>query len=62
LKVGKGKLLVCGFDVSDAENPVAVQLKKSILDYLHSENFHPDYEMPVSKLKEMFIFAEQPEK
>jgi hypothetical protein len=62
LKVGKGKLLVCGFDVSNAENPVAVQLKKSILDYIHSKNFHPDYEIPVSKLKEMFDCAEQSEK
>jgi hypothetical protein len=54
LKVGKGKLLVCGFDVSNETNPVAVQLKTSILHYMNAEDFHPETEIPVSTLKEMF--------
>ncbi|GHT45318.1 beta-galactosidase [Planctomycetales bacterium] len=54
LKVGKGKLLVSGFDVSNETNPVAVQLKNSILHYMNTADFHPDYEVSVSALKEMF--------
>jgi hypothetical protein len=54
LKVGKGKLLVCGFDVSSETNAVAVQLKSSILHYMNTADFHPAYEIPVSALKEMF--------
>ena len=34
LKVGKGKLLVCGFDLKDEKNPAARQLKNSILHYI----------------------------
>jgi hypothetical protein len=54
LKVGEGKLLVCGFDVSNETNPVAVQLKTSILHYMNAADFHPETEIPVSTLKEMF--------
>jgi hypothetical protein len=40
LKVGKGSLLVSGYDLG-ADIPVAVQLKKSLLDYMRSSDFDP---------------------
>lgn len=58
LKVGEGKLLVCGFDLSDEGNPVAGQLKSSILRYMNSEAFRPEYEPPLSGLREMFTYVE----
>lgn len=58
LKVGKGKLLVTGFDLQDDENPVARQLKASILDYMNSDKFNPQHEVAVSKLQTMFTYVE----
>jgi hypothetical protein len=39
-KVGVGRLLVCAFDL-DAENPVARQLRRSLLDYMNGDRFQP---------------------
>lgn len=58
LKVGKGKLLVSGFDLKDKNNPVASQLKHSLLNYMKSDRFQPDYERDVASLKEMFTYVE----
>lgn len=41
LKVGKGKLLVSGFNINDHDNPVAKQLKYSLLNYMASNDFSP---------------------
>jgi hypothetical protein len=41
LKVGSGKLLVCGYNL-DADSPVARQLRESLLKYMSSENFQPE--------------------
>ncbi len=40
LKVGKGKLLVCGYNLQ-SEKPVALQLKQSLLEYMNSSDFDP---------------------
>lgn len=58
LKAGKGKLLVCGFDLKDEKNPVARQLKKSILHYMDSEDFNPSLEKDIPSLQKMFTFVE----
>ena len=58
LKVGKGKLVVCGFDLKDEKNPVARQLKKSILHYMDSEDFNPSLEKDIPSLQKMFTFVE----
>ena len=58
LKVGKGKLVVCGFDLKDEKNPVARQLKKSILHYMDSEDFNPSLEKDIPSLHKMFTFVE----
>ncbi len=58
LKVGKGQLLVCGFDLSDETNPAARQLKSSIVSYMNSAAFNPTYEKDVAALKQMFTYVE----
>ena len=58
LKVGKGKLLVCGFDLKEDKNPAARQLKKSILHYMNSEDFNPSQEKDIPSLQKMFTFVE----
>lgn len=58
LKVGKGKLLVCGFNLKDKNNLVARQLTKSMLRYMQSPDFNPSYEPDLVSLQKMFVFAE----
>lgn len=58
LKVGKGKLLVCGFDLKDAANPVARQLKHSILHYMNSDDFNPSFEKDIFSLQKMLVYSE----
>nr|WP_129733037.1 sugar-binding domain-containing protein [Parabacteroides goldsteinii] len=58
LKVGKGKLLVCGFDLKDESNPAARQLKSSILHYMNSTDFNPTYERDIVSLQKMFTYVE----
>lgn len=54
MKVDNGKLLVCGFDLSDTENIVAKQLKHSLLSYISSSAFDPGLQVPDEKLEAMF--------
>ena len=46
-KVGKGSLLVCTLDLNRDldKRPVARQLRRSLLDYAASKNFHPATEI-----------------
>lgn len=58
LKVGKGKLLVCGFDLKDEKNPAARQLKNSILHYMSSDDFNPSYEKDIASLRKILTYVE----
>ncbi|MGL4851066.1 MAG: sugar-binding domain-containing protein [Phocaeicola sp.] len=58
LKVGKGKLLVTGYNLSEQTNLVAQQLKKSIIHYMESEDFQPTYELDRGSLQKMFRYVE----
>lgn len=58
LKAGKGKLLVCGFDLKDETNPAARQLKSSILHYMNSDDFNPSQERDIVSLQQMFTYVE----
>ncbi len=40
LAVDKGKLLICGYDLK-SDQPVALQLKKSLMQYMSSSSFNP---------------------
>lgn len=53
LKVGKGKLLVCGYNL-DSGLPVAGQLKTSLLEYMNSAAFDPQTEGLVPWLQAVF--------
>ena len=54
VKVGRGKLMVCGYDLSSGRDslPEIKQLRYSILEYMNSGNFNPDIEMIVYDLVE----------
>lgn len=53
-KVGNGKLLVCGYHIANDTNPVARQLKYSLLNYMHSTAFSPLHEIPDTAAARLF--------
>ncbi len=55
-KVGKGKLLVCssGLDRDPIQYPAAAQFKQSILEYMSSDKFDPQYEIQPELIKSLF--------
>ncbi len=59
--VGKGKLLVCGYNLN-AELPVARQLKASLLKYVASPEFNPQQQVNYSWLEERFPYIPTIEK
>ncbi len=52
-KVGKGKLLVCGYNLNSGL-PVANQLKHSLINYMLSDEFSPEYAVEPAWLKTTF--------
>lgn len=57
MSVGKGRLMVCGFDISDTasdRSPAAEQLRSSLLHYMQSEEFQPTHTIPADTLAELF--------
>ena len=58
LKVGEGKLLVCGFDVMDKTSPISTQLQQSLVSYLQSPDFAPDQRVDLEGLDKMFATIE----
>jgi hypothetical protein len=57
-----GRLLVCGYDIADQldSRPVARQLRKSLLTYLASAKFAPDYVVDNEWLLSTFEKADRP--
>jgi hypothetical protein len=47
-KVGNGKLMVCSADLNNDSNPVARQLRRSLLDYMTGETFQPPTEISMA--------------
>ena len=62
LKVGKGKLLVCGFDLTKNEKPAAIQLKQSLINYMNSKKFKPQQNVTKEYLKHLFPLVPEAEK
>ncbi len=54
-KAGKGKIVVCGFDLTgDLNNdPVSRQMRRSLLDYMGSKNFKPLTEVHADQLRNL---------
>jgi len=53
LRVGKGAILVCGYNLN-ADLPVARQLKNSLMKYMRSPDFNPQYDVDLTWLKKTF--------
>ncbi|MGR3810317.1 glycoside hydrolase family 2 TIM barrel-domain containing protein [Jiulongibacter sp. NS-SX5] len=53
-KVGEGKLFVSGFDLLNDTLITSKHLKSSVLSYMNSEKFQPEYEVDESFLKRHF--------
>lgn len=55
VKVGKGKLVVCGYDISNKpdQSPNVKQFRKSLLNYISSADFAPKYEMTFETAKKL---------
>ena len=55
VKIGKGKLVVCGYDISSKvdEKPNVRQFRRSLLNYIKSADFAPKYEMIFETAKKL---------
>lgn len=58
LKVGSGKVVVCGFDILNDGNIVAHTLKNSITEYMLTAEFNPEISVSVEALKELLPYRE----
>ena len=62
-KSDKGKLLVCSINMKDSldQRPVTKQLLSSILKYMNSDEFNPEIQVDINKVKKImpdeFLFA-----
>jgi hypothetical protein len=59
-KVGQGSLMVCPIDFqsrSNSSNPVAQQLRRSLLDYISSDKFQPAVAVTESDLDKLWTKA-----
>jgi len=54
-KVGEGRVVVCGFDLTgdDAADPVSRQMRRSLLTYMDSPKFHPKVDIRVEDLRSL---------
>lgn len=52
-RVGKGRLLVCGYDLTThlSDRPAARQMRHSLLRYMESDHFHPSRELDLDWLQ-----------
>jgi len=55
-KVGKGKLVVCGYNITNEQNPVARQMKFNLLAYMNQGNFNPTFNLATEALSKMFYY------
>jgi beta-galactosidase len=56
-KVGNGKLMVCGYNITNEKNPVARQMKFNLLKYMNQQNFNPTFEIKAEELKTMLYYV-----
>ncbi|MBM3888464.1 MAG: glycoside hydrolase, partial [Verrucomicrobia bacterium] len=55
-KLGKGKLLVCSVDLKNGldENPVARQMRHSLLRYMNGDRFNPTVKLTAAQVQSLF--------
>jgi hypothetical protein len=50
-RVGAGKMIICGFDLTrDANDPVSRQMRTSLMDYMASRKFAPKVELTAAQV------------
>ena len=55
-KVGAGKVIICGFDLTrDADDPVSQQMRASLLDYMATPKFSPKTELTTDQIKSLIV-------
>jgi hypothetical protein len=54
LKVGGGKLMVCGLNLSNDKNPETHAVKQSVLNYMKSDSFNPAAVLELDKFQKIF--------
>ena len=53
-KVGAGKVIICGFDLTrDADDPVSKQMRASLLAYMASPKFAPKTELTADQIRSL---------
>jgi hypothetical protein len=53
-RVGQGKIIVCGFDLTgDLNDPVSRQMRQSLLDYMGGHSFDPRTEITPKQLRNL---------
>jgi hypothetical protein len=57
-RVGSGKLVVCSIALDDS-NPVARQLRHSLLDYMTSDRFRPTQELNLAAIEGLLATADK---
>ena len=59
-KVGPGKIVMCGFDLtSDSDDPVSKQMRASLLRYMGSNRFKPVTELTAAQITSLFTMPVQ---
>jgi hypothetical protein len=54
-RVGQGRLVVCSFDlINDLEDPVARQMRHSLLQYMAGSKFNPPVEVSPDQIRSLF--------
>jgi beta-galactosidase len=53
---GSGRLLVCTIDITNklADRPAAAMLRRSLLDYMSGDHFHPQVMLPLDQLRALW--------
>jgi len=55
-KVGKGRIIVCGFDLTgDLNDPVSRQMRQSLLHYMAGDSFQPQSEINLEQVRKLFV-------
>ncbi|HZT24044.1 MAG TPA: beta-galactosidase, partial [Verrucomicrobiae bacterium] len=55
-RVGAGKIVVCGFDLThDADDPVSRQMRASLLDYMNSKKFAPEARLTADEISNLIV-------
>lgn len=54
-KVGDGKLMVYSTDLNNNSSPVAQQLRRSLLDYMATDKFHPETQISTDDFESLYF-------